>query len=295
MINIKKYITVVLSLAICATLSACAGNTTPAESEKEVEKEVVVDTIDKTEEEISQVTDETEAVENTQSEINTDIEGVDQLELEDEGVVDSVEDTQVEDALDTPTDWVANLDIAIDASQIIVVAASGNYANVTFHQKEDDIWTQLLETEAKIGDNGIGKTKEGDRKTPQGTYHFIKAFGKNQDPGSIIPYTQVNERCFWVDDSNSAYYNRFVTTDSVSQDWNSAEKLLLSTDSYNYVLATDYNADCIPYAGSAIFMHCLPTGGAGCIAIPESDMKYLVQAVTEDCVLYIDYDENIER
>lgn len=292
MINRKKYITVVLSFAICAALSACAGNTTPAESEKEVEKEVVVEvTEEPLVEEVSQTTGETDIVDDVSKEV--DVEETDDIQqvIEEE----SVEENQVEEILDTPTDWVANLDIAIDASQIIVVAASGNYANVTFHQKEEDIWTQLLETEAKIGDNGIGKTKEGDRKTPQGTYHFIKAFGKNQDPGSIIPYTQVNERCFWVDDSNSAYYNRFVTTDSVSQDWNSAEKLLLSTDSYNYVLATDYNADCIPYAGSAIFMHCLPTGGAGCIAIPESDMKYLVQTVTEDCVLYIDYDENIER
>lgn len=291
----KKYITAVLSLAMCTMLSACAGNTKPIEADKEPEKEAVVEVSDESlEEETSQVTEEVENVADAQTE--QDVAATDDTQdVIDEDNENSSEDNQEEEPADTQADWVANLDFADDASQIIVVAASGNYANVTFHQREDDTWTQLMETEARIGENGIGKTKEGDRKTPQGILHFTMAFGKNSDPGSSFPYTQVNERCFWVDDSNSAYYNQFVTTDIVSQDWNSAEKLLLSTDSYNYVLATDYNSDCVPGVGSALFMHCLPTGGAGCIAIPEADMKYLVQNVTEDCVLYIDYEENIER
>lgn len=295
MYNRKKYAVSLLSLIMCATMTACGGSSTPQEAPQiDDEKNTVEEVADEPIEEVALDIDEVKDESDEQTEL--DIETTDDTqEVDGEDSENSSENNQDIEPEEVITDWVANLDIADDASQIIVVAASGNYANVTFHQKEDDTWIELLETEAQIGENGIGKTKEGDRKTPQGILHFTMAFGKKTDPGSSFPYTQVDEHHFWVDDSNSAYYNQFVSTDSISQDWNSAEKLLLSTDSYNYVLATDYNAEGIPGAGSALFMHCLPTGGAGCIAVPEADMKYLVQNVTEDCVLYIDYEENIER
>ena len=103
-----------------------------------------------------------------------------------------------------------------------------------------------------------------------------------------MPYTKVDETYYWVDDVHSRYYNQFVTTNEVEKDWNSAEHIAAVGRTYNYVLATDYNIECVPGVGSAIFMHCTPTGGAGCIAVSESAMIEIMQNVKPECVLIID-------
>lgn len=54
---------------------------------------------------------------------------------------------------------------------------------------------------------------------------------------------------------------------------------------YDYGLALDYNKECVPGKGSAIFLHCFTaspdSGSAGCIRLPESRMRELVQSATE--------------
>ena len=191
-------------------------------------------------------------------------------------------------------DWVANLDAAEYHNQLIVVIANGNTATVSLHEKNDvGIWREVLSTEAYIGKNGIGKTKEGDGKTPTGAYQFTFAFGIKENPGTNLEYVEVDDSYYWVDDSNSKYYNQFVSTKDVEKDWDSAEHILSAEDSYHYVLATDYNAECKPGVGSAIFMHCTPTGGAGCIAVPEEIMIAILKKITPDCVLIIDDETNI--
>ena len=191
--------------------------------------------------------------------------------------------------------WVTDLDIAETVSQIIVVAADGSDATVSMHSKDaDGVWTEILSTAGKIGRNGIGKTKEGDGKTPTGVYHFLLGFGNKENPGCGLYYTKVDNSYYWVDDSDSAYYNQFVTTNEVTKDWDSAEHIAGVKSSYNYVLALDYNVDCVPEKGSAIFMHCTPTSGAGCIAIPEDKMVEIMQAVKEGCVVVIDSLEGVK-
>jgi len=192
------------------------------------------------------------------------------------------------------TDWVANISVAEETDQIIVVLAEDNYATVSLHEKDEDaIWREILSTQASIGKNGIGKTEEGDGKTPTGVYHFTFAFGIKENPGTKLEYVKVDDSYYWVDDSNSKYYNQFVSINDVEKDWDSAEHIISEEGSYNYVLATDYNAECKPGAGSAIFMHCTPTGGAGCIAISEESMIAFLERINPDCVLIIDDEINI--
>lgn len=215
---------------------------------------------------------------------------------------DKVETTEMgENTFDTnneniveQTDWVANLKVAEETNQILAVVAKDNFATVSLHEKnKDGIWIESFSTQASIGKNGIGKTREGDGKTPTGIYHFTFAFGIKENPGANFEYIEVDDSHYWVDDSNSKYYNQFVSTKDVEKDWDSAEHILSEEGSYNYVLATDYNAECKPGEGSAIFMHCTPTGGAGCIAVSEESMIAILERISPDCVLIIDDETNI--
>lgn len=195
-----------------------------------------------------------------------------------------------------PSSWVAKLDAAQTVSQMIVVTSDrmgSTDVTVSMHTKDTNgIWVEDFSTAGKIGRNGLGKEKEGDGKTPIGIYRFTDAFGIQPNPGiSSMPYLQVDESYYWVDDPNSKYYNRFVTTNEVEMEWNSAEHICEVTKSYNYVLALNYNEECTPWMGCAIFLHCTnaafgPT--AGCIAIPDEYMIQVMVNLQQDCIIIID-------
>ncbi len=192
------------------------------------------------------------------------------------------------------SDWVGSLAAAENERQIMVVAATGSSAVLSLHNKEDgENWREIFSTGASIGKNGIGKSKEGDQKTPRGNYRFTMGFGIKKPENVNLPYTVVDENSFWVDDPSSGYYNRFVSLGNVEKDWNSAESLAGSGRSYNYALAINYNESCIPGKGSAIFLHCLPTGGAGCIAVSEDAMVRILKETLPDCLLIIDSASNL--
>ncbi|MBQ9988146.1 MAG: SH3 domain-containing protein [Clostridia bacterium] len=198
-----------------------------------------------------------------------------------------------QDALVPEQSRVFALQAANNTEQIITVLVNDTGAELSMHVRENGLWRLALATPAKIGQNGLGKTKEGDRKTPAGQYGFTHAFGCAPDPGTVLPYLQVDSTYYWVDDSKSKYYNQLVTTQTVKKDWRSAERIANSTEAYTYVLAIDYNSACEPGVGSAIFLHCLPTSGAGCIAIDKTMMETVIKTVQPGCVLIIDYEENL--
>lgn len=186
---------------------------------------------------------------------------------------------------------VAKLSVAGETKQIVAVVGSGmdsSSVNVAYFKKsEDGRWTEVFCVPGYCGHNGMSADKrEGDRRTPTGTYGFVTAFGILKDPGSRIPYRQLREGDFWVDDSKSPHYNQMVNVSSTARDWDSAEELMRITPSYNYVLALDYNtSDPVAGKGSAIFLHGIhpeKTWTEGCIAIPEEQIKLLVQEMEAD-------------
>lgn len=193
-------------------------------------------------------------------------------------------------------DFVAALSCAENYNQLIVVEAAGSDAIVTMHERNrDGIWEEIMNTTGYVGKNGVGTASENESITPSGDYDFGIAFGINPNPGSSIDYLQVDDTYYWVDDPSSAYYNRFVTTQELSPDnWNSAEHIIDFPGAYAYVLSINYNTDCIPGAGSAIFLHCSngrPT--LGCVSIPADDMIYVLQHIKKECHIIIDTPENI--
>ena len=62
-------------------------------------------------------------------------------------------------------------------------------------------------------------------------------------------------------------------------------------DGHNYALALNYNEECVPGQGSAIFLHCFTAnpdnGSAGCIRLPEERAKELVMSATEQTRIII--------
>lgn len=197
---------------------------------------------------------------------------------------------------------VEKLAVSKTANHIVLIVGHKNNKNkVTVNdyvRSSDGTWKKNWYVNGIAGTNGISTQKiEGDQKTPEGVFNATLSFGLNDNPGSILEYRKIGDGDYWVDDSNSIYYNKWVNTKDVKKDWNSAEDLKAAYPFYNYVLALNYNAECTPGKGSAIFVHCTKTdndtSSAGCIRIPEEYMKKLVQTVDSNTKIVII--ENVDK
>ncbi|MBR2520368.1 MAG: L,D-transpeptidase family protein [Selenomonadaceae bacterium] len=194
--------------------------------------------------------------------------------------------------------WVKNLPAAQNSNQMIVVAwIQGTTAWISMHEKINGDWQQTMTTPGFVGKNGLGKTKEGDAKSPTGTFKFDFAMGIASDPGCAIPYVQVNEHHYWSGDANYKY-NQFIDDREAPANFNKedSEHLIDYNPHYLYALNITYNPECTPGKGSAIFMHCFGTHKpwtGGCIALPEAKMLFVMQHVRPDCVCVIDSAENL--
>ena len=196
--------------------------------------------------------------------------------------------------------WVQNLPAANTANQMVVVGAIGQTtAWVSFHEKDaQGQWQQLMSTPGFIGKNGLGKTKEGDGKTPVGTFHFTAAFGIAPNPDCALPYKQVDENIYWSGDVRPGMkYNEMVDIRQCpSLNTKESEHILDYNPNYIYCMNISYNEEGTPGKGSAIFLHCLdakkPYTG-GCVAIPEDKMRFVLQHVKKDCAVVIDSLNNL--
>lgn len=180
------------------------------------------------------------------------------------------------------------------------VLARGVRCSVCLREKCDGIWKDRLTAEGWIGKNGLGKSREGDGKTPVGLFHLTGAFGVRENPGTKLPYVQVGASHYFVDDPASRFYNQMVSVQACPEeesgypaggsgaqvmyiqpsekDWNSAEHPIEMAQAYASAMILDYNRERIPGRGSGIFLHCdegRPT--AGCIAVPETAMVRILR------------------
>lgn len=142
-------------------------------------------------------------------------------------------------------------------------------------------WKRILACRGYVGLNGIGKTREGDMTTPQGTFKIGEAFGILEDPGTKIPYTQLNPYLYWSGEEGT--YNTMVDSRELGHIPANSEHLIDYTMSYRYALDMGYNRKCVFKKGSALFLHCFGnnTYTAGCVAISEENMRTILQNVTK--------------
>ena len=145
----------------------------------------------------------------------------------------------------------------------------------------------LFTTDVYVGRNGLGKTGEGDGKTPLGILRPLTAFGIMPNPGTAMPYLDVTPATFACDE-DCQYYNRIVDTAATGHDCK-GEAMDSLRPYYTYGIASDFNKACIYPEGSAIFIHVKgpkPYTG-GCIAFDEDRMVEILRRCDLSLVISI--------
>jgi L,D-peptidoglycan transpeptidase YkuD (ErfK/YbiS/YcfS/YnhG family) len=159
---------------------------------------------------------------------------------------------------------------------VTVIAASyrATQARLTAYQRHNGRWRRVFGPWIVwIGRNGLarpGAKREGDGRTPSGTFGFGFFFGVDPNPGVRFPYRRIHESDVWDDDPASPRYNEWVD-DRYADPGAGPEPMDVSAYDYGAVIA--YNTARTPGLGSAIFLHInIGTPTAGCVTLPESEL-----------------------
>jgi L,D-peptidoglycan transpeptidase YkuD (ErfK/YbiS/YcfS/YnhG family) len=170
-------------------------------------------------------------------------------------------------------------------SQLITVTAASyaaTYATLRAYRvsggKQIEVfgpWT------ARVGYNGVarpGKKREGDGRTPSGTYGFSFFFGVSPDPDPhfAYPFRHAYTYDYWDDDPASSRYNEWVDTKTASA--GAEPEPMHNVPAYDYAAVIAYNTARVPGLGSAIFLH-VGTGGptAGCVSLPKAELLKILR------------------
>lgn len=132
---------------------------------------------------------------------------------------------------------------------------------------------------AHVGYNGIapaGQKREGDGRTPSGTFGFSFFFGLKKSPGVHFPYRPIHSYDYWDDDPASPLYNTWV--DTRSNDAGQAPEPMETRPQYNYGAVIGYNTARTPGLGSAIFLHVARNGPTtGCVSLPPAQLLQVLR------------------
>lgn len=161
-------------------------------------------------------------------------------------------------------------------SQWIVVGvptANATTGTLTAFQRVGQQWKAVLgPTQAKVGELGVGAPADGVYRTPEGTFGFDQAFGRQPNPGTKMPYFQATKQDWWDEDADSPTYNTHVH--SAKSPSGIVENLYDSGPVYDYAVNIASNPQRIPGKVAGIFLHVTdgnPTWG--CVAIGRDEMR----------------------
>jgi L,D-peptidoglycan transpeptidase YkuD (ErfK/YbiS/YcfS/YnhG family) len=128
--------------------------------------------------------------------------------------------------------------------------------------------------QARVGYSGIarsGTKREGDGKTPSGSYGFSFFFGVQPNPGFAFPFRHAFRYDVWDDDSSSPRYNEWVDDRKVGP--GAEPEPMHQVPAYDYAAVIAYNTKRIPGRGSAIFLHVgTDSATAGCVSLPRAEL-----------------------
>ena len=151
-------------------------------------------------------------------------------------------------------------------------------------KKNNTILFDEFKFKCSLGKNGISsKKKEGDLKTPKGTYSIGPLFYRKDKLKNIktkLKKIIIKKNMFWCDDIKSKYYNKLVRSNKIGR----CEKMLRRDNKYNLLIIINYNTqNTIKNKGSAIFIHLTENykKTKGCIALKEKDMLILLKIINK--------------
>lgn len=151
-----------------------------------------------------------------------------------------------------------------------------------YQRKAEGTFKKKLSCTAYFGKKGIGKKKEGDKKSPKGLFTLDQSFGILKNPGTKMPYIKVNSKYYWCSDSKSKYYNTLIRSDKTKHKCK-GEHLYKYKGYYDYAVSIGYNKDQVPGKGSAIFLHCSKKKATGgCIAIEKKYLKKILKSLNPE-------------
>jgi len=171
-----------------------------------------------------------------------------------------------------------------DATQVVSVIASGygtTYATVTAYQKTSSGWrTAFGPWSARIGRNGFapsGQKREGDGRTPTGSFGFSFFFGVDPAPSGLrYEWRHAATYDVWDDDPSSPRYNEWV--DTRYADAGVDPEPMHQVPAYDAAAVIAYNTARTPGLGSAIFFHTShDSATAGCVSVPYDEVVALLR------------------
>ena len=150
-----------------------------------------------------------------------------------------------------------------------------------------------FEFKCVIGKGGkIKDKKEGDKKTPKGTFSLGNLFyrsDKKKKPTTKLRCIKILKNMGWCDDPLSKkYYNKLI---NIKMKPNLRfEKLFRKNSIYDYLIPLNYNTQKRKLGkGSAIFIHLTKNfkKTLGCIAIKENDFLILARLINKNTKIKI--------
>jgi L,D-peptidoglycan transpeptidase YkuD (ErfK/YbiS/YcfS/YnhG family) len=165
---------------------------------------------------------------------------------------------------------------------VVAPSAGSTTAQLSAWQAGPNGWSRVAgPVRASLGSAGIGATSEYVARTPAGTFTLTEGFGLQGNPGTALPYRQVDQSDWWVSDVASPYYNQHVrcTPGTCPFDEAAGEDLGRAGWVYDHALVIDHNRwPARAGVGSAFFLHVsngAPT--AGCVAIDDGTLTAVMR------------------
>jgi L,D-peptidoglycan transpeptidase YkuD (ErfK/YbiS/YcfS/YnhG family) len=132
---------------------------------------------------------------------------------------------------------------------------------------------------ARVGYNGVarpGRKREGDGRTPSGSYGFSFFFGVLPSAGFAFPFRHAYSYDVWDDDPASSRYNEWVDDRTASP--GARPEPMHQVPAYDYAAVIAYNTARVRGRGSAIFLH-VGTGSAtaGCVSLRRLELLRILR------------------
>lgn len=171
-----------------------------------------------------------------------------------------------------------------------------------WERDEHGTWHQVIRTQrAYLGVHGLTsprRRRQGDHRTPEGTYRLTFAFGYRKNPGARLPYKRLDHNDYWAGDSRDPRtYNLFQGRHPAGARWrrSQAEHLIAMRPAYRYAINIDWNRPrgvhrtgdgqriaskpAHTRRGYAIFLHTFNGHGAtlGCVAMSPRQLARILR------------------